>query len=421
QLRPVPPPADRSPGLVGRPGRLATGGTAGTAAMGYGRATRPMPGAGLVPPKANYPERARPGEERPNPDAGVEPFRAAGAEPAPAADGASQPGAGSGPATASKPADAAASPPADAAASPPGTPLPRRLATPPLRPPTPSLPSQPGTDSGGFRGTAQASFPFAARPATKPGAAGTWQPNAGAGPFPAATDTPAAGTGLPGTGSAEPGGPAPWGGGASTGSAADASGAGSPFPPQGAPSTDDPRRPPAAPRRPAAGQRPPAAAHRRPALGHPRSPVAPGGGDSPGRCRAHGAGPAERRARRGHGQRGNWRQHGDLRRCRSRCGAVVPSCPPGRQQRELPGHAATRRRRRVPAVPAGARNRQRPARSAGPRGPGLTRAGRAGPCHAPLSAWAGPPGCSVPPCAPTRTSARTPARIGRRWPSSPHP
>src|SRR5215468_3921854 len=238
---PVPPPADRSPGLVGRPGRLATGGTAGTAAMGYGRATRPMPGAGLVPPKANYPERARPGEERPNPDAGVEPFRAAGAEPAPAADGASQPGAGPGPATASKPADAAASPPADAAASPPGTPLPRRLATPPLRPPTPSLPSQPGTDSGGFRGTAQASFPFAARPATKPGAAGTWQPNAGAGPFPAATDTPAAGTGLPGTGSAEPGGPAPWGGGSSTVSAADASGAGSTFPQEGGPSADNPQ------------------------------------------------------------------------------------------------------------------------------------------------------------------------------------
>jgi len=220
---------------------LATGGTAGTAAMGYGRATRPMPGAGLVPPKANYPERARPGEERPNPDAGVEPFRAAGAEPAPAADGASQPGAGSGPATASKPADAAASPPADAAASPPGTPLPRRLATPPLRPPTPSLPSQPGTDSGGFRGTAQASFPFAARPATKPGAAGTWQPNAGAGPFPAATDTPAAGTGLPGTGSAEPGGPVPWGGGSSTVSAADASGAGSTFPQEAGPSADNPQ------------------------------------------------------------------------------------------------------------------------------------------------------------------------------------
>src|SRR5215831_6043645 len=121
------------------------------------------------------------------------------------------------------------------------TPQRARRPTPPLKPPTPSLPSQPGTDSGGFRGTAQASFPFAARPATKPGAAGTWQPNAGAGPFPAATDTPAAGTGLPGTGSAEPGGPAPWGAGSSTVSAADASGAGSTFPQEGGPSADNPQ------------------------------------------------------------------------------------------------------------------------------------------------------------------------------------
>jgi hypothetical protein len=248
---PVSSPADRNVG-----GPVGRGSTAGAPAMGARPPGRPMPAAGLVPPQPDAPGRARPTQERPghkrNPDAGVTPLRKAQSEPAPAADHPGRPGVGSGFSSAGEPAEAAASPPTDSVASPPdsttaspapgaaasppdsttasppadaaaspapgaasppdsGTanpsadastnepvaPLPRRLSTPPLRPPSPFPPSQPGTGSSLFRGTGQPPFPAAPRPATQPGAAGTWRPSAGVGAFPPASGAPADGAQAP--------------------------------------------------------------------------------------------------------------------------------------------------------------------------------------------------------------------------------
>ena len=166
---PVPPPADRNPG-----GLAARGSTAGAPALGARPASRPVPAAGLVPPQPDSPERARPAEERPghkrNPDAGVTP--SARPSPshhrpptAPAAPGPvpgsprpvrpsrhrsqptrqhrsqpigtdrrrGQPAHRRGSRTAAR----RGNPPTDASASEPAVPLPRRLSTPPLRPPRP--------------------------------------------------------------------------------------------------------------------------------------------------------------------------------------------------------------------------------------------------------------------------------------------
>jgi hypothetical protein len=258
---PVSPPADRLPG-----GLAVGGGGAGAPARGVSPASRPLPAAGLVPPRPDSAARTRPAEERPghkrNPATGVAPFRAAQPEQAPAADGPGRQSAGTGifpastpdnataskppyatagtpgGATASTPDDATASTPDDAAASEPAVPLPRRLSTPPLHPPSPSPPGQSGTDSSLFRRPGQPPFPPAPRPATEPGAAGTWLPNA-AGPFPPAPkpatgalagDAAAAGAGLPDAGKAQPGGPAVTGDRSGTVAAADPAGPGSTFP-----------------------------------------------------------------------------------------------------------------------------------------------------------------------------------------------
>ena len=274
------PPASPPAAL---PGGLAFGGSAaGAPALGASPAGRPPPAAGLVPPRPDSAARTRPAEERPghkrNPATGVAPFRAAQPEQAPAADGPGRQRAGTGifpastpddataskpryatagppggatagkpagaaastpdDATASTPDDAPASTPDDAAASEPAAPLPRRLSTPPLHPPSPSPPGQPGTDSSLFRRPGQPPFPPAPRPAPEPGAAGTWLPNA-AGPFPPAPkpttgapagDAAAARPGLPDAGKAQPGGPAVAGDRYGTVAAADPAGPGSTFP-----------------------------------------------------------------------------------------------------------------------------------------------------------------------------------------------
>jgi hypothetical protein len=264
-------PPVSSPAYWNLGGLGARGSTAGAPAMGARPPSRPVPAAGLVPPKPGSPERARPAEERPghkrNLDDVLKPYRAAQSEPAPAADSTSQPGAGSGFSTASQPTGATASPPDDSAASPPDSatanppadasasepaaPLPRRLSTPPLRPPTPFPPSEPGTGSSLFRSTGQPPFPPAPRPAAEPGAAGTWRPSAAAGPFPPAskpaTGAPAtdatapdataanaaAEPGLPDAGRAQPGGQRVMGGPVS---AVGPAGPGSAFPQAARPS-----------------------------------------------------------------------------------------------------------------------------------------------------------------------------------------
>jgi hypothetical protein len=236
-------PADRNLG-----GSAAQGSTAAAPAVGARPPGQLVSAAGLVrpqpdspePPQPDSPERARPAEKRPGHkrslDDVLKPYRAAPSEPAPAADSTSQPGAGSGFSPASPPADSGASPPdstaaspptgaaasmpdsavanasADASASEPAVPLPRRLSAPPLRPPSPFPPSQPGTGSSLFRKTGQPPFPPAPRPATEPGAAGTWRRSPGTGPFPPgpgapATDVTATEPEPPDTGNAQPGGP----------------------------------------------------------------------------------------------------------------------------------------------------------------------------------------------------------------------
>jgi hypothetical protein len=252
---PVSSPADRNVG--GPAGR----GSTGAPAMGARPLGRPVPAAGLAPPQPDAQGRARSAEERPghkrNRDAGTTPFRADQSEPASAAERIGRPGAGSGFSPASKPAKATASPPTDSVASPPDSavasppprsaasrpsdsaagppadpaaspatgaatsppdratanpptdasaseppaPLPRRLSAPPLRPPSPFPPSQPGAGSSLFRSTSQPPFPPAPRPATEPGAAGTWRPSAGTGSFPP-TRKPA--PGAPATDAAAP-------------------------------------------------------------------------------------------------------------------------------------------------------------------------------------------------------------------------
>src|SRR5262249_46756215 len=142
------PPAGRRPG-----GLADRGGSAGVPAMGARLASRPAPAAGLVPPRPDSPERARPTEERPgrdrSPDAGATPFRTAQSGPARAAGG---PGAGSGSSPPSKPtgatpstsADPAASTPTDPAASTPGD----AAASTPTAPPSTSADAAASADTG---------------------------------------------------------------------------------------------------------------------------------------------------------------------------------------------------------------------------------------------------------------------------------
>ena len=111
--------------------------------------------------------------------------------PSPSADAVASPATD---AEASASDSATADAPADASASEPVAPLPRRMSTPPLRPPSPAPPSPPG--SGLFGSTGRPPFPPAPRPSTEQGAAGTWRP-AGTGPFPTAS-APASGTPAPG-------------------------------------------------------------------------------------------------------------------------------------------------------------------------------------------------------------------------------
>src|SRR5262249_24972296 len=211
----------------GRPG--------GAPAMGVRPASRPVPAAGLVPPKPDSPERAWPAEERPahkwHLEAGAARFRAAQSGPASTVGGPGRLGLGSRFSLASTPADAPPSVPDDAAASTPddatasapddgaaggpAAPPPPRPPPPPPppppRPPPPSPPPQSGTGSALFPSPGQPPFPPAPRPAAEPGAAGTWRHSAGPGPFPpvskpatGAPATGASGTDIPAAGPGQP-------------------------------------------------------------------------------------------------------------------------------------------------------------------------------------------------------------------------
>jgi subtilisin family serine protease len=228
---PVSSSADRNVG-----GPASGGSTAGAPAVGARPPGRPVHAADLVPPKPDSPERARPAEDhlghKRNFEDVLKPHRAAQSEPEPAADSTSQLGDGSGSSLASEPDDATVSPsddtavgttdggtaypPADASDSELAAPLPRRLSTPPLRPPSPFPPSHPGIGSSLFRKTGEPPFPPAPRPANEPGAAGTWRRRAGTGSFPPAPGAPASGAPSPdapssdalATGAPAPGAPA---------------------------------------------------------------------------------------------------------------------------------------------------------------------------------------------------------------------
>ena len=220
-----------------RPGRHGAG-------SGFSPASRPAHSAASPPDNAaaSPPDNAAaspPADPAASPPSGTAADPATGAAASPPDSATASPPSG----TAADPATgAAASPPdsaranlsADASPSEPAAPLPWRLSTPPLRPPSPFPPSQPDTGSSLFRSTGQSPFPPPPRPATVPGAAGTWRPSARAGPFPPAdkpaTGTPASGApatdaaaanataaepGPPDTDKAQPGGPHVLGGPAS--------------------------------------------------------------------------------------------------------------------------------------------------------------------------------------------------------------
>ena len=291
-------------------------------------------------------------------------------------------------------------------------------------------------------GASQPPFPPAPRPATEPSLPDAGLPERG--PFPRAikppTDPGAAGTAAWGAGTI---GARPSGGGP----------AGPALPQRDRPANGPgPARAvsqawvPRSPRQSIPAQRSPAQRSPRKAVRGQRRVSHPGRSPTPSLpCRppepalrrpngGPAARPAQQPARREHGGRRPGGQYREFP-CRGprRGPAALPPVKRGRQHRELPGHAvAYRLGRRVPLVPASAGNRQPAAHGR----PGLTRRRRVSHQAAPgwvicpppvgLSAEPGlPPGQAFsgpaqlpvwpfPPCAPTHTSARTPARTGRR-------